>query len=328
MKKINLIALALLLCLTIFEATAQKIPRKVLPPAPPPPSASSTPVVTTGSALLDMNNPDDVVKMERKLASSLKDGEECTYYWEGNVYTRIAGEKDRLLFKYWGMNIRTSKGFQDPEKGYGFRHVSRELLIYLDPKTGEPLKTWTNPWTNEMVDVIHVANDPVNGRGVTWAKGPNGPAKFRGWEIEGKFIQTSEVPLFYENPLAGEYQDYVGGTYHAMEIFNFVIDKDELLDASKNAAYPIIAWSRLSKFLPWLKMGDRQGYMIFSGTGKKLKGGYEAMPDVFKKYIAAEYPTYNHAPPTDDTRPNETSWTYFKKKMAEKKAQKTEVKKE
>ncbi len=316
MKKLNLIAIMLLLCVSMSNLAAQKNKKNVAPPPPP-------------IVWLDMNNPDDVVKMDRKLASSLKDGEECVYYWEGNVYTRIAGEKDRHLFKYWGMNIRTSKGFQDPEKGYGFRHVSRELLIYLDPKTGEPVKNWKNPWTNEMVNVVHVANDPVNGRGVTWAKGgPNGPAKFRGWESEGKIMQTSEVPLFYENPLAGEYQEYVGGTYHAMEIFNFVIDKDELLDASKDAAYPVIAWSRISKFLPWLKMGDRQGYMIFSGAGKKLKGGFEAMPDVFKKYIATEFPTYNHAPPTDDTRPNETSWTYFKKKMAEKKAQKAEVKKE
>ena len=122
----------------------------------------------------------------------------------------------------------------------------------------------------------------------------------------------------------GEFQDYVGGTYHAMEIFNFIIDKDDLLDASKDVAYPVIAWSRVSKFLPWMKMGDKQGYMIFSGTGKKLKGGFDAIPEGLKKEIALTYPTYNHAPPTDDNRPNETSWTYFKKKMAEKKANKNE----
>jgi Protein of unknown function (DUF1838) len=318
MKSSKLLIALLLACFSIGELSAQKNKKKPV---------LSTPMPAPAPVLLDLNNPDDALKADRKVASSLKDGEECTYYWEGNVYTRIAGEKDRHLFHYWGMNIRTSKGFQDPEKGYGYRHVSRELLIYLDPKTNEVVKTWKNPWTNEDVEVIHVANDPVNGRGISWAKGERGPYKFRGIEMEGKYVQTSEVPLFYENPLAGEYQDYVGGTYHAMEIFNFIVDKDELLDASKDAAYPVIAWSRVSKFLPWMKMGDRQGYMIFSGAGKKLRGGYEAMPEAFKKFIAAEYPTYNHAPPTDDTRPNETSWTYFKKKIAEKK-KKAEVKKE
>jgi hypothetical protein len=314
MKKIHLLPILILLFSSVGCISAQRSKKDAVPPA----STVMTP------PQLDLNNPDDAVKADRKIASSLKDGEECVYYWEGNVYTRIAGEKDRLLFHYWGMNIRTSKGFQDSAKGYGYRHVSRELLIYLDPKTGEVVRTWKNPWTNEDVDILHVANDPVNGRGVTWAKGEKGNFKFRGQELEGKYMQTSEVPLFYENPLAGEYQDYVGGTYHAMEIFNFIIDKDDLLDATKNVAYPVIAWSRISKFLPWLKMGDRQGYMIFSGTGKKMKAGFAGLPEAFKKEIALNYPEYNHAPPTDDARPNETSWTYFKKKMAEKKAAKKE----
>jgi hypothetical protein len=274
---------------------------------------------TAGRAALDLNDPDDVVKTERKLASSLRDGEEVVYYWEGNVYTRIAGEKDRHLFHYWGMNIRASKGFQDPVKGYGFRHVSREVLFYVDPKTKEVVRTWKNPWTNEEVEVMHVANDPVNAP-ISWAKGDRGPAKFRGQEMEDKFIYTNEYPLFYTNPLAGEYQDYVGGTYQAIEIFNFMADKAELLDANKDKSFPTIAWTRVSKFLPWMKMGDRQGYMIFSGTGKKLIGGYDAMPEPIKKEIAANFPIYNHAPPLDDTRPNETSWTYFKKVMEKKKA--------
>jgi len=92
-------------------------------------------------ATFDINNPDDVVKMDRKIQSSLKDGEEIVYYWEGNVYTRIAGEKDRHFFTYWGMNIRTSKGFQDPVKGSGYRHVSREVLFYRDPVTQQVVRT-------------------------------------------------------------------------------------------------------------------------------------------------------------------------------------------
>lgn len=280
------------------------------------PAGSSAAPATT--AMLDMNNPDDVVKSDRKLQSSLKDGEEVVYYWEGNVYTRIAGEKDRHLFHYWGMNVRASKGFQDPVKGYGYRLVSREVLFYLDPKTNEVVRTWKNPWTNEEVDVVHVTNDPVNAP-VSWAKGERGPAKFRGQQLEDKFMYTFEAPLFYANPLAGEYQDYVGGTYHAMEIFNFIVDKDELLDASKDTAFATVSWTRISKLLPWMKMGDRPGYMIFSGSGKKLRGGYAALPEGIKKEIALNHPTYNHAPPLDDTRPNETSWTYFKKVMEKKK---------
>lgn len=280
------------------------------------PTAPTTP---QARVMLDMNNADDVVKSDRKLQSSLKDGEEVVYYWEGNVYTRIAGEKDRHLFHYWGMNVRASKGFTDPVKGYGYRLVTREVLFYLDPKTNEVVRTWKNPWTDEEVDVVHITNDPVNAP-ISWARGERGAAKFRGQQIEDKFMYTYEIPLFYANPLAGEYQDYVGGTYQAMEIFNFIADKDELLDASKNVAYPTVSWTRISKLLPWMKMGDRQGYMIFSGSGKKMRGGYDALPEGIRKEIATNHPIYNHAPPLDDARPNETSWTYFKKVMEKKKA--------
>ena len=105
MKKFILTTTLLLLFIGITDLSAQKT--KTLAP------------------LLDLNNPDDALKADRKVGSSAKDGEECVYYWEGNVYTRIAGERDRLLFHYWGMNIRASKGFQDSVKGYGYRQVSR-----------------------------------------------------------------------------------------------------------------------------------------------------------------------------------------------------------
>ncbi|GIT37224.1 MAG: hypothetical protein Ct9H300mP6_10920 [Gammaproteobacteria bacterium] len=55
------------------------------------------------------------------------------------------------------MNIRQCDTVKDSKRGNGYRMVSRELLFYQDPKTGEILDQWTNPWTGETVDVLHVA---------------------------------------------------------------------------------------------------------------------------------------------------------------------------
>jgi hypothetical protein len=119
--------------------------------------------------------------------------------------------------------------------------------------------------------VFHVANDPVNGRGPSFAKGPGGDYKLKGTFYDGMYLQTSEIPLFYENPLGGDYQKFVGGTYHAMEIFNTVVPESELRNPNKDKADDVmIAWTRISKFLPWMRMGDRAGWCIFSGTGKKI----------------------------------------------------------
>jgi hypothetical protein len=185
-------------------------------------------------------------------------------------------------------------------------------MLYLDPKTNEILRAFENPWTGASNEVIHVANDPVNGRPTFGRDKEGNSSAYPLKEINGTWFMAFEVPLFYTNPLAGDYQKYVGGTYHATEIFDFNGDMDELLDADKDVAYPIVSWVRIAKWLPWMEMGDRSGILYFNAVGKKLES-WDQLSEVMKKEIAANYPDYTDPPPVSDTRPNETSWTYMKK---------------
>jgi hypothetical protein len=118
--------------------------------------------------------------------------------------------------------------------------------------------------------------------------------------------------LFYHNILAGDYQKYVGGTYHATEIFDFYGLRDELLDEDTTFVNPGVAWVRIAQWLPFMEMNGREGMMYFNAQGGKLDS-WDDLPQLLKDQIAANYPDYTNAPPLDDTRPNETSWTYFKK---------------
>jgi hypothetical protein len=128
-----------------------------------------------------------------------------------------------------------------------------------------------------------------------------------------------EVPLFYFNVLAGDYQKYVGGTYHATEMFNFYGLSDELLAEDNSFVNPGVSWVRISQWLPWMEMNGRDGVMYFNAQGAKLDS-WEDLPEKMKDEIAANYPEYRHAPPGDDARPNETSWTYFKKVFDQRRA--------
>jgi hypothetical protein len=267
---------------------------------------------TASARMLDMNNPDDALEIAKRIQCGEADGQPAVYHWAGNVYSRVQGEPDRLLFKGEGMNIRTCVTVNDPVRGKGWRQVSREIMLYLDPKTGEVLRKWANPWTGETVDVMQINNDPVNSR-PSFARNADGtPARQTPMRREGRWIYMPiEVPLFYTNPLAGEYQDYVGGKYHAMEIFDFAFDAAEMLDTRKPTAYPIVSWVRISDWMPWMKMRGRQGQMVFNAMGNKLKS-YDELPKVLKDEIALNYPTYTAPPPGDDARPNATTWTVFK----------------
>lgn len=248
----------------------------------------------------------------RRMQCSLEDGKPAVYWWHGRAYSRVPGERDRLLFRVEGMNIRQCGTVEDAEKGTGFRLVTKEILLYQDPQTGAVLEQWDNPWTGETVDVVHVANDPVN-QPPTFATGRGGQPFSLPFTIVGdQWWVTSTVPLFYRNPLGGDYQDYVGGTYHATELFNFMGDIDSLEPGSGDTSNIRVGWERISSWLPWMKNGDRAGIIYFHTAGRKLDS-YDQLSDLMKQQIRDNYPGYDEPPPLDDPRPNETSWTYFKK---------------
>lgn len=270
---------------------------------------------------LDPSDPNDVIKMQIKQNCSLNEGEDTVYWWSGKMYSRRPGERDRHLFNVQGMNVRACDILEDEQKGMGYRSVSREVMFYLDPETNEVVDTWVNPWTGEEVKVIQVANDPVNmqlgdGRFPIYAYNDDGTAraKFDATELGGMYLNGGGAArLFYDNPLAGDYQAYVGGTYHAMEFGTGATPIDDLLDGNANKVKDrVISWARVSKFLPWMKMGDRDGVVIFHTAGLRLDS-WDDMPEVMKNEIRENYPAHVTAPPLDDMRPNETSWTVTKR---------------
>jgi Protein of unknown function (DUF1838) len=263
---------------------------------------------------LDPGKPEDALLLNRKMNCSLEDGRPVIHWWKGTMMSRVPGERDRVLFNVQGMNIRQCGSFSDPKRGPGFRSVSREVMLYLDPQTNEVLRRWKNPWTGEEVEVIHVANDPVNMRAPTYAFGADGkPATFRGSFVKDKAWTSGEAPLWYDNPLAGDYQEYVGNNYQAMEMLNSFTDAKALLDPKVRTLPSVsISWARVSDWIPWMKMGGRSGLVVFTTVGKRV-ASIDDLSEPLRSEIKANYPVYLAPPPLDDARPNETSWTYIRK---------------
>ena len=241
--------------------------------------------------------------------------------WEGKMYSRSPGEKDRHIFNVVGINTRQCERLNDPVRGAGFRSVSREIMVYLDPQTNEIIDRWRNPWTGETVEVIHVANDPVNMRQPRFVREADGsPLRVTLRQYGDALVSSREVPLFYENPLGGAYQEYVGGTYQAMEIFNDYYRAADFLDAKRTRlGESLISWQRLSGWLPWMKMRDRPGVMVFNATGFSTFDKARIPPRVMQA-LTTRYPEYLTPPPLGDRRDNATTWTVTKKWIDERRA--------
>jgi len=278
-------------------------------------------LATTGDVMgateITVTGKDAFIMLQKNICGTTEEGVTRYGIWEGRAYSRVPGEKDRHIFNVVGLNTRQCNVVEDPVKGKGFKSVSREIMLYMDPETNEILDKWMNPWLGKEVNVLHVANDPVNMRGTLYEKNEEGEyARTTTIRDLGDIVASgSEIPLFYANPLNGEFQGYVGGAYHAMEIFNTFWDKDEMMDPNvKTLSQSTLSWSRVAQWLPWMEMGAKPGLMIFNTTGFSTFDRSRVYP-ILEKAVAERFPTYLTPPPIDDNRPNETSWTVFKKHM-------------
>ncbi|MEO0981042.1 MAG: DUF1838 family protein [Pseudomonadota bacterium] len=259
---------------------------------------------------LDPADAKDALTINRKIQCSTVDGEPIVYWWHGRAYSRKQGERDVHLFDVEGMNVRSCSSISDPDRGEGYALVSREILLYKDKETGEVLSTWDNPWSGETVEVLHVANDPVNFE--AYEIGRDGqPSTWSGEVMNDQWWLRSTFPLWYPNPLGGPFQAEVGGTYHATEMFNFFGRTDELFDPETTTVPVTVGWSRMSDWLPWMKMNGREGMFWVHTAGAKLES-WDQMSETMKAEIRANYPEYVAPPPTGDPRDNMTSWKYYK----------------
>lgn len=274
--------------------------------------------VSAWAAPLDLSKAEDVIAANRRIHCSAVDGEPTWFAWEGEVFSRRQGEADQRLFKVLGMNVRQCTTVDGGPKGRGYRLFSREIMLYLDPKTGEVLSSWYNPWLGRTVSVMHVENDPVNQAPLFPYRDDGSPsAVWRGKQWGDFWQQALTIPLYYQNPLQGNYQTYVGGAYHATEMFHFAGSLQALVagDASQFLGVSV-AWTRLSDWLPWMEMSGREGALYIHASGAKV-ANFEALPTAIQRYIELRAPVYRFPPQSDDRRPNQTSWSVFKAQVPE-----------
>ncbi len=238
-----------------------------------------------------------------KTRSSLNPNESSLLAWQGKIYAFIPGEKRKLLFKIVGMSI--SRCILTEENCWAF--VSRELTYYLHPETEEPLRKWENPWTGEKVPVMHVANNPVQG---------HFQGKFPA-QVEGEST-TFAFDIFptYPNPLATDpkFAAYSPqAIYQAAELFKITVPSADLSDSTLTSVSQLrLSWDRIGQWLPWMKMGNSPGQLIYSAYGSKINDLTE-LPPLIQQEINTRLPLYKNAPESYLDGEDMTSWLYFQR---------------
>jgi hypothetical protein len=232
-------------------------------------------------------------------------GKPVVEFATATVFAYVPGEKPKPLF---GLHVLGAARFVKVDGGY--QRLSREMGFYTDLKTNQVLRRWFNPYLQREVEVVPIQNDPVN------RKFTVSSSSYTYTEIGDEVIFHREVPLRYPNPLdRARYPLYSSGDYYeAMELFqNFLSRRD--IDNRRLTSLPARgSWTRFGPWLPWMEMGLHPGTLVYHSRSIKPVNGLAGVPQYLRDWVAQEDPKFL-TPPETFTEPDETSWTFFKKRV-------------
>jgi hypothetical protein len=255
---------------------------------------------------VNLDDPLDNLRAFLKARASL-DGEDAFTWFTGTTHAWMSEGKFAPLFGFEGYNVARAVSVDG-----GYDLLTREAVFYTHLKTREPLEKFSNPLNGEDVEVVHIWNDPVNQE--LRLEGPRGPWHVPVTAVEDELFFNVDVFLAYPSPLprASFPENSQDDLYQAAELFQFFCKRSEILDPAVASAATLVSWTRLGPWLPWMKMADRPGQLVYHGRGAKLGGGFGALPAWIRTRVEETDPRFAEAP-REFTRPNETSWTYFRK---------------
>ena len=254
---------------------------------------------------LDLSNPADNLRALMKARASL-DGADSVTWFAGDVHAWEPGGNHTHLLGIEGYNVSRAV---EVEGGYDL--LTREAVFYLDARSRRIIDRFDNPLSGEQVDVLHIWNDPVNMR--FREQMPWGPFRVPAFEAGDDVLFKTDVFLAYPSPLPREQfpDNSQDDLYQAVEMFGFACKRSELEDASPSAPTRV-SWTRIAPWLPWMRLGDKVGQLVYHCEGVKLVGGFADLAEQVRERVEAEKPEFKSAP-TSWSEPNETSWTYFRK---------------
>jgi hypothetical protein len=241
---------------------------------------------------LDLDDPLTNLMAMLKIRGDIS-GKEFFFAFPGEAWAMIPGDGNFRLFKTFGFGAGRFE--EAPE---GWRILSREVLYYVDPDSGEILEQWSNPFLGgRSVDVVHVSNDPINGIFTLGGRGPlAAPYPYIAYGDDIIF----QWNFFIHRPAAMSRKDYPlyssGDMDQHAELWGIQGHKSDVLNPAITSAPATISWSRVASWLPFMEMGNRPGTVVFHSHSYKLTGGVDDLPRQFRDYTEKHYPEWMGAP--------------------------------
>lgn len=257
---------------------------------------------------LDLTTPDGNREADARINGNTDMTSTKFGWFKGIVHGVRPNEPVRDLVGFTGFSAAK---LLPHENGTGYRKVLREVGYYTDLETGEILEYWDNPYLNERVRVVPIANDPFNITITSFL--PPAPTygglntekrdlipKQLDWEREGDKLRLARrINLFYPAALQPDKwpRESSGKFNRVSEMFLYHLDWNDMQDPTKTSVEAQGVWNRITPWLPWMLMGPTPGhcfYSCFFGATDSL----DMVDPKVLEYAAKHHPKYFEAPET------------------------------
>ena len=257
--------------------------------------------------LLDLSTQRGCRDAWAKLAGNM-DMKSTKYGWYSGIVQAVRpGEAIRDLVGFTGFSC--AKLLPNDGGDPGFKKVLREIGFYTDLKSGEIIEEWTNPYFNEKVKVVPVANDPFNHTitdfyppppsygGLNAPKPPKIPMILDFRRHNNRLNWLSHINLFYPTALQPmKWPRESGGAFNQVtETFLYQIDWRDMQNAKKTSVEYNGTWTRTTPWLPWMLMGPTSGHCAYHC----FMGAYDDINQIDRTvldYAQKHYPLFMKAP--------------------------------
>jgi hypothetical protein len=246
-----------------------------------------------GALDFDLDNPDDVLLILRKLAHTT--GEKPIFWW---IKALRQGLVDTQFTPFWVQHGGAIFSIRELDDGYEAALLM--LSINLNPVTGEPVETFVNPYTNEELEVkpfgglepIRVTYKAGGGESGMDAMGGTPP----GYKLESRipvgpaWIEGDDVWVRTDNVFRMEPEDRSKGrliqvndwsTYHG--------SLADVTDPAVESAPATWAFNDINTWPSWFGKDNPAGNYVTRGFGRKVFD-INDMPKIWKDMMAEKHP--------------------------------------
>jgi hypothetical protein len=215
-----------------------------------------------------------------RLQSDVDFGKQKYFWFKGYVMANRPAKKVDDLFGAQGFGVIRLNERPDGV----IERMCREIILYTDLRSGEVMDEWYNPYIDETVRVVQVANDPYN---YTIEEYFPAPPEFGGfneekappripfvlpWYQHGDWLEMElHIHLAYPSALQPDEwpRESAGPINQVSEFFAHHVRAEDMQNPDVTSLDYRGTWNRTTPWLPWMLMGQQQGhcqYACFMGN--------------------------------------------------------------